>query len=214
MNAKVIISLEGNIGAGKSTLTKILLNELSEINIDFIDEPVSDWLNIMDKNDKNLLEYFYQDKKRWAYTFQSVAYITRLKNILNSTSSTIISDRSLECDYKTFAKMLRDDGYIDDIEWEAYNHWKSLYSDFLGKNIKRYYIYLKCRPDVAISRISKRNREEEKIISIDYINKLHDYHESWLNSKENVFIFDVNEDFVNDNNRITSLKDWIKSIME
>lgn len=213
MNAKIIISLEGNIGVGKSTLMGVLEKEFSDI-ADFVYEPVDEWLNILDENEeKNLLDIFYEDKKRWAYTFQNVAYITRMKRILDTTKNVVIMDRSLDGDYNTFTKMLREEGCLNDIEWQSYLMWYNLYRDYIGKNIKKSYVYLKCSPEVAISRIAKRNRSEEKSISIDYINKLHDSHEKWFEREDNVYIFNVEEDFINDDIKLNNLKCWIKSVI-
>ena len=64
-NKKVLI-LEGNIGAGKSTFLKILKNNL---NVDIIFEPTDKWQDV--ENEGNILDLFYKDTKRWAYTFQT-----------------------------------------------------------------------------------------------------------------------------------------------
>ncbi len=63
----IIISLDGNIGAGKSTLLNAIRERISEIN--YVDEPVGQWTVLKNTEGKNLLELFYEDKKRWAYTF-------------------------------------------------------------------------------------------------------------------------------------------------
>jgi len=209
---KYIISLEGNIGAGKSTLMSLLEEKLKD-RVEFIYEPVDEWIEIKDKNNNNLLDTFYKDKNRWSYTFQSVAYITRMNKIMekmcNSNKEIIIMDRSLEGDYNTFTKMLREEDSINEIEWQCYMKWYKFFSTYIGKNIKHKYIYLRCDPSVAISRISKRNREEEKNISIDYINKLHECHESWMKEEEYVYNFNVNKDFVFNENKKTKILNWI-----
>lgn len=213
MNAKIIISLEGNIGVGKSTLMGVLEKDFSDI-ADFVYEPVDEWLNILDENEeKNLLDIFYEDKKRWAYTFQNVAYVTRMKRILDTTKNVIIMDRSLDGDYNTFTKMLREEGCLNDIEWQSYLMWYNLYRDYIGKNVQKSYVYLRCSPEVAIARIAKRNRSEEKSISIDYINKLHDSHEKWFEKEDNVYTFNVEEDFINDESKLNKLKSWIKTLI-
>ena len=79
----IIISIDGNIGSGKSTLINILKDEFRfDENIIFLDEPVNEWLQINDGT-TNILDYFYNDKKRWAYTFQNLAFITRSKLLIN-----------------------------------------------------------------------------------------------------------------------------------
>ena len=198
---KYIISLEGNIGAGKSSFLKILKQNLSDKS-EFIDEPVEEWLQIKNNNNQNLLEVFYQDKKRWAYTFQNIAYITRMKRIIdtmqNTTKSIIFMDRSLEGDLNTFTKMLKEEGDIDDLEWAAYKKWNTMFTDLIGKNIQTKHIYLRCTPEIAYSRINKRARDEEHNIPFEYIKQLHLYHDNWLLNNTSSYIIDVNKDFVYD----------------
>jgi len=203
-NIKTIISLEGNIGAGKSSFMKILRNKLADI-AEFIDEPIDEWLEMKNNQGQNLLDVFYKDKKRWAYSFQNIAYITRMKRIMNilmtSNKSLIIMDRSLEGDINTFSKMLKESGDIDELEWQAYHKWNTFFTDYIGKNIKTYHVYLKTSPQIAYERIKKRHRDEESIIPFDYIKQLHEYHENWLMHLGNVVLINVNNDFVeNENN--------------
>lgn len=198
---KYIISLEGNIGAGKSSFLKILKQNLSD-KAEFIDEPVDEWLQIKNNKNENLLEVFYQDKKRWAYTFQNIAYITRMKRIIDimqtTSKSIIFMDRSLEGDLNTFTKMLKEDGDIDNLEWSAYKKWNTMFTDLIGKNIQTRHIYLRCTPEIAYERISKRARNEENSIPFEYIKQLHLYHDNWLLNNTRSYIIDVNKDFVYD----------------
>jgi deoxyadenosine/deoxycytidine kinase len=198
---KYIISLEGNIGAGKSSFLKILKEHLSD-KAEFIDEPVDEWIQIKNNNNQNLLEVFYQDKKRWAYTFQNIAYITRMKRIIDimqtTSKSIIFMDRSLEGDLNTFTKMLKEEGDIDDLEWSAYKKWNTMFTDLIGKNIQTRHIYLRCTPEIAYERINKRSRNEENSIPFEYIKQLHVYHDNWLLHNTRSYIIDVNKDFVYD----------------
>ena len=206
-NIKTIISLEGNIGAGKSSFMAILKERLGE-QVEFVDEPVDEWISMKNNKGENLLQVFYENKKRWSYTFQNIAYITRMKKIMdimmNSTKKMIIMDRSLEGDMNTFTKMLKEDGDIDDMEWQAYLKWNKFFSDYIGKNVETKHIYLRCAPDVAYTRIIKRDRNEEATIPIEYIIKLDEYHEKWLlnDDKDQVLILNVDKDFVkNEDNK-------------
>ena len=158
---KVIISLEGNIGTGKSTMMQLLKNKLGD-NAEYIDEPVDKWLQIKDKNGKDILKTFYDNKERWGYTFQSLACITRINRliraILHSPKEYIFIDRSLKGDL-IFAKMLYDDGVINDIEWQSYNEIIKLFEDNYGNLIDSKIIYLRCEPNVSYDRIKKRSRD-------------------------------------------------------
>ena len=197
MNKKVI-AIEGNIGVGKSTFTNILKENFNNSLI--VSEPVDMWINMKDNNNDNILGLFYKDIKRWAYSFQNLAYVTRMIKIseaINSDKELIFLDRSLGTDKNVFEKMLYDDKVLSELEHKMYKLW----CDFYQKNIhsgEEYIIYLKCSPLTSFERIKKRGREEEKNITLEYLEKLHKYHEMWLNFKRNVLIIDCDKDFEND----------------
>lgn len=93
-----LISIEGNIGSGKSTIMNYLRN-LKHEQILFVDEPVNEWINLKDSNGKNCLELFYENKEQNSFWFQILAYITRLRNLLevieNNDNKLIICERSI-----------------------------------------------------------------------------------------------------------------------
>ena len=206
-NKPIIISVDGNIGSGKSTLLNILKVELQDNkNIVFLQEPVSEWLNISDGK-TNILNEFYNDKNRWSYTFQNLAFITRIKLLSdavykNTTNifqkrKVIITERSTETDKHIFAKMLYDDKNITELEYKIYNYWyEHLVKNFIINNI----IYLRTTPLDAYNRIKKRSRDEESEIPIDYIQNVHNYHDNWLvgsNNNCNICYLDGKDDFIN-----------------
>ncbi len=65
----IVISLDGNIGAGKSTLLAACRAAGLE-GVDWVEEPVAEWLTLKNAEGKSLLALFYEDKRRWAYSFQ------------------------------------------------------------------------------------------------------------------------------------------------
>jgi hypothetical protein len=75
----ILISIEGNIGAGKSYLLSSMRKEHPEYC--FIDEPVEFWESLKNEENESLLEVFYADQRRWSYTFQNCALLSRFKNI-------------------------------------------------------------------------------------------------------------------------------------
>jgi len=200
-----IISIEGNIGSGKSTLIK-MLKDLNNKQIVFLPEPVDEWNNIVDSNGTNILTKYYSDQKRYAFSFQMMAYITRLKQLMEciyDDDTIIITERCLYTDREIFAKMLYDSGLIEEIEYSIYLRW----FDFFIKNIQiNKFIYLRVEPSISFERILKRNREGE-IIPIEYLQNCHDYHETWLNNKENVLLLNGS---INYSNEIP--KEWVNSI--
>ena len=128
MNPK-IISIEGNIGSGKSTIVHNLEKKLEHNKkYVFLREPVDIWQTIKDTYGKTILEKFYEDQEKYAFAFQVMAYATRsailqeaIRN--NPDCKYILCERSLEADNQIFAKMLNDDNNYEDsdsIELETF----------------------------------------------------------------------------------------------
>lgn len=170
--------IEGNIGAGKSTLLAIIKEYL---NVQVVVEPHKQWQNISQKY--NLLDVFYKNPERWSYTFQSYAFVTRIKaqerhNKQNPFMAQIV-ERSVFSDRYCFAQNCFDLGYLDPLEWEIYQEWFSWSAQKLAPRPSGF-IYVQTTPDVCYDRLQKRKRDEEATVSMDYINRLHDKHEQWL----------------------------------
>ena len=199
---KIIISIEGNIGVGKTTFMDILKRNFNESEIVY--EPLKIWENLIDTDGDNILNKFYKDQNRWAYSFQNLACITRMTmiedTIQNTSAKYIFLDRSLGTDKHVFEKMLYNSGKISEIEHNMYNMWCDFYYKYIRPEFNNIIIYLRCSTETAINRIKKRGRVEEKDISYDYINELHKYHEEWLidDITNNIIVIDCDKDFEND----------------
>jgi deoxycitidine kinase/deoxyguanosine kinase len=207
-----IISIDGNIGSGKSTLVENLKIYFKDNkNICFLQEPVSIWENIKDINGVNILVNYYKDQKKYAFAFQMMAYISRLsilKEALKSNNyNIIITERSVETDRMIFAKMLYDNNIIEEIEYNIYNKW---FNEFIDDLPKFKYIYVKTTPDIANERIIKRNRDGEHI-SLDYLTKCHNYHELWLNNLEDNRILQLDGTLDNNKNK-KEIEEWFIKI--
>lgn len=198
----IIISLEGNIGSGKSTLIKLLKERISKWT--FLFEPVEEWTKVKNNNDKNILDLFYQDKKRWAYTFQNLAFFTRTNQLLKELSENkiIITERSVLTDKNVFSKILFDQKDMNEIEYKSY---LMLIETFNQKVKFHGHIYLKTDIDKTYQRINKRSRSSESEIEIDYLKKLDEYHNLWLEEKNNVLILDGNKEFETNQNDLDTL---------
>jgi deoxyadenosine/deoxycytidine kinase len=219
---KRLFILEGNIGAGKSTLLKILKETL---NIDIIDEPIDKWQNV--DGQENLLDLFYKDTKRWAYTFQSYAFISRVQAIFDSSkrpgsSPTQILERSVFSDRFCFAKNAYEAGLMSDLEWQIYKDWfEWLVGSYMPK--PQGFIYLRTTPHVSHARLTKRNRHEESSVALDYMEALHKKHEDWLIHKVEqpayiahipVLALECDHDFEKDRNELDRHVALIKSFIE
>lgn len=202
----IIISFDGNIGSGKSTIVKYF-EENFEIfckgkNIDykvcFLPEPVSIWESIKDEYDKNAIEKFYEDNEKYGFSFQMMAYISRLslfKEAFKNEYDIIFTERSMFTDKNVFAKMLYDNKKINTIEYQIYNKW---FDEFTGiiKDLKT--VYIRTDPSICDQRVKKRARSGENI-SLDYLQDCHKYHDKWLNKSDNlksknILIVDGNKD--------------------
>jgi deoxyadenosine/deoxycytidine kinase len=181
-----IVSIEGNIGSGKTTGKGKLkhyvnfLNKQKDSTI-FVDEPTDEWESIIDSNGVTILVNLYSDIKRYAFRFQMMAYITRLKKIRdalrNPQVKIIITERCLLTDACVFAKMLYDSKHIEEDEYSIYTRW---FHEFAQEAEPSCLIYFKASTDVCMNRIKKRNRVGEKDMQYEYLNQCNTYHDNWL----------------------------------
>tara|TARA_Y100000389_G_C17434852_1_gene504859 strand:- start:751 stop:1446 length:696 start_codon:yes stop_codon:yes gene_type:complete len=190
----IILSFDGNIGSGKSTIVKYFENNFEEYcnkknnnyKICFLQEPVKEWEKIVDKeSNENIIQKYYKDNEKYAFAFQMMAYISRLnilKKALKKNYDIIITERSIYTDRNVFAKMLFSDKKINDVEWQIYNLWFDEFDDIV-KDIKT--VYIRTSPKICQNRIIKRNRLGEDI-SYEYLKNCHAYHEYWLNDIEEI----------------------------
>ena len=176
-----IYSLEGNIGAGKTTLLEEI-ETLNDPTIHLIKEPVDIWMSVCDENGESILQKFYKDPKKYAFAFQLFAFNTRLQLFKraikeHSECSIFIIERSLYADGYIFVKMMYDDGMIDDVSYKIYqNIYESGLEEFHIDGV----IYLNVPPEICSQRIKKRNRIGEENIPLEYLQRCHSYHETWL----------------------------------
>lgn len=192
----VLISIEGDIGAGKTTLIDAL--KKSHPNWHFIDEPVGQWIALKTTDGTNLLEHFYKDQERWSYTFQNCALLTRAMNIKQKIDdwkdaaaenpeiakhNVFVTERCLETDFYVFAKMLHDDGKMNLMEWDLYKLWYS-YVKSLSYPLSGI-VYVSTPPEICAERIGIRGRKGEEHIPIEYLRNLDKYQREWLYGKEN-----------------------------
>jgi deoxyadenosine/deoxycytidine kinase len=206
-----IISIEGNIGSGKSTLINKLQESLKEKPLIFLDEPVSEWMEIKDDNGEHILSKFYKNQDKYSFPFQMMAYISRLNKLKNALieKKTILTERSLSTDKYVFAQMLHDTKKIDTYEYQIYNKW---FDSFNQETEITHIIYIKTDPTVCYNRVQERSRSGENNIEQDYLNDCHKYHESMIETQRNknieILSLDGNLN-IHDNN---ILSEWIDSI--
>lgn len=179
-----IIFIEGNIAVGKSTILKALAAAKTTLNIQCIFEPVDTWQNLKDSNGKNLLDLFYSDMKRYAYSFQSYAFLSRARmfDTIDMNADIIFVERSVFADKEIFATNCYKQGIMTEIEWLLYNDWFTWMIPKCIPNLPSSIMYLQCPPELCKERLNTRNRTEEASVSLEYLQTIHDRHEEWLNT--------------------------------
>ena len=197
-SSTLILSLEGNIGVGKSTmLNKIkqyIGDEINGRNVVFLQEPVDKWQEIKDNEGEDILTKFYRDQEKYAFPFQMMAYISRqailMKAVEDNPGSIIISERCIHTDKHVFAHMLHEDGKIEQVNYAIYNQW---FDTFSQKHKYNGHIYLRANPEVCYERVKKRSRSGETI-PLEYLTKCHDNHDNWLTQAKKTILLQVDHD--------------------
>jgi deoxyadenosine/deoxycytidine kinase len=207
MEMKKCYIIEGNIGCGKTTLIRYLKG-IKEYEV--IEEPVDRWIEIKGDS-KNLLQSFYEDPKRYGYLFQTMVFKTRLESIDKPQEKDIrFCERSIFTDKYIFGKLCIENGTMNELEKNCYNFWFNwLEEKFRPKPDG--IIYLQCSPEKCLERISKRGREEESKIPIDYLKELHKNHEDWFSTwKETPVLIINNEEDDNFDKVLDKINQFIK----
>jgi len=219
-----IITIEGNIGSGKSTLLQHLKEKYSATNqttcnIIFLREPVDEWENIQDENGISILQKFYADQKAYSFSFQMMAYISRLallkESIEKNPHAIIITERSLVTDKMIFAKMLYDSGNIEEVDYQIYTKWFDCFAkDYPIKKV----IYVNSSPEICYERIHERSRLGEAEIPLSYLSNCDSYHKNMIETflkNENISVMELNG---NTNIKIKEnehcLSEWLEKVDE
>jgi deoxycitidine kinase len=220
----VLISLEGSIGSGKSTL----INALKERHADwhFIDEPVGTWQALKNEAGEDLLQVFYKDIKRYSYTFQNCALLSRAINIQKKIAAwrveaaknsevaacnVFVTERCLETDYHVFAQMLKDDGMLDAMEWDLYKMWYDYIKD--TSTPLTGIVYVSTPPDICAERIKERGRVGEDKISPDYLANLDKYQRTWLAEEKIPILMYDNYSDASARNRVEDVESLVEELV-
>jgi deoxyadenosine/deoxycytidine kinase len=165
---KYFIAVAGNIGAGKSTLTAMLSEAFG-------------WEPFFEANAENpYLADFYQDMERWSFHSQVFFLGKRLEHhhqlVLHPGS--VIQDRTVYEDAEIFARNLYDQGHMSTRDYDAYRRLYEAIRAFVPP--PNLIIYLQGSVETLLERIRKRGREFEQNISPDYIKRLNDLYDEWM----------------------------------
>ena len=214
---RVFAVIDGNIGAYKTTVSKLLAEEFGW---KAVEEP---W------QENSFLDLFYQDKKRWAYSTQWEFFTIRAIRHMEAQQNTrenLLLERSVYSDRYVFAKYLADQGYMNEREWKSYCKW----FDFLVDRLlvkPSFIIYLRAEPEVLWERVKQRKREIELQrdgITLEYLRGLNKYYDDFLlydkyNLGIPVLVIDTNGKFYRDiiehrNELFETFRNFVKEIRE
>lgn len=177
------VAIAGNIGAGKTTLTKLLAKHYK-------------WeAQFEDVLENPYLEDFYNKMERWSFNLQIYFLNSRFRQILEirETGKDIVQDRTIYEDAYIFAPNLHAMGLMTNRDFENYKSLFNLMESVVeGPNLL---IYLRSSIPNLVSQIHKRGREYENTISIDYLSRLNERYEAWAHDydKGNLLIVDVDD---------------------
>ena len=162
------IAIAGNIGSGKTTLTNMLVKRYK-------------WTPRFEPVDVNpYLEDFYADMNRWSFNLQIYFLNKRFRDVVEISKSkeTIIQDRTIFEDARIFAPNLHAQGYMSDRDFANYSELFDLMMSLVG--LPDLLIYIRSTIPNLIAQISKRGREFEQSIRIDYLTGLNERYEEWV----------------------------------
>ena len=162
------IVIAGNIGSGKTTLTKMLAHRYG-------------WTPRFEPVDDNpYLSDFYADMNRWAFNLQIYFLNKRFKEVVEFSRSTetIIQDRTIFEDAMIFAPNLHDQGYMSDRDFANYRDLFDLMISLV--KLPQLMIYIRSSIPTLVKHIEKRGRNFEKTIRIDYLTGLQQHYEDWI----------------------------------
>ena len=162
------IAIAGNIGSGKTTLTRLLSKHFG-------------WKPHFEEVDNNpYLESFYEDMKRWSFNLQIYFLNSRFRQVMDIRKSgdDIIQDRTIYEDAYIFAANLYDMGLMETRDYQNYQDLFELMSSFL--QAPDLLIYLRASVPTLVRQIQKRNRDYEQSIRLDYLKALNKRYENWI----------------------------------
>jgi deoxyadenosine/deoxycytidine kinase len=179
------VAIAGNIGAGKTTLTKILAKHFN-------------WSpNYEDVENNPYLDDFYKDMPRWSFNLQVFFLNSRLKQLveIQKGDQIVVQDRTIYEDANIFAPNLHEMGLMSKRDFENYSNFFGTLKSMV--NPPDLLIYLRASVPALVGQIQKRGREYEENIRLDYLKRLNEYYNNWIDNYKDGKLLIIDIDKIN-----------------
>jgi deoxyadenosine/deoxycytidine kinase len=198
----LFVAVAGNIGAGKSSLTKLLADRFS-------------WKPYFESVDDNpYLPDFYADMQRWSFHLQIYFLANRFKHHKRMTEAgdSVIQDRSIYEDAEIFARNLYDIGKMDERDYTNYASLFEVMTDYL--KAPDLMIYLRSSVDHLVLQISRRGRSFEQGIQREYLEQLNRHYENWIMNYRRGPLLIIESDDIDFVNRSSDLQEIARRVQQ
>ena len=185
---KKYVAIAGNIGAGKSSLTRVLSDYFK-------------WEAYFERVDDNpYLSDFYEDMHRWSFNLQVFFLSSRFghQRVIEEVPHSVVQDRSIYEDAEIFARNLHEMGLMSTRDFDNYTELFKIITSYLQS--PNLLVYLRATVPTLVKHIQARGRDFESTIRIEYLERLNKHYEDWIERYEEgpKIIIDIDElDFVN-----------------
>ncbi|MCQ2145448.1 MAG: deoxynucleoside kinase [Bacteroidales bacterium] len=197
------IGVAGNIGAGKTSLTRILAEQYG-------------WTPRFESvSDNPYLEDYYKDIARWSFNLEMYFLVRRLEDLraIAEGDQAIIQDRTIYEGVNVFVRNNYEMGNLSDRDFTTYMEiFRTMTSVTKAPDLM---IYLRCSVPHLVGQIQKRGRDYEQSISLEYLSGLNRLYEEWIAEYEHpLLIIDADDlDFVNNPDDFSKIKDRIDACL-
>lgn len=198
------IGVAGNIGSGKTSLTQLLTESFS-------------WKAHYESVEGNpFIKDFYSDMRRWSFHLQVYFLTQRFQSVqrIRWTPETIVQDRTIYEDAYIFAENLYHMGVMSKYEYDSYMELFKVMTSFL--TLPDLLIYLRASVPTLMNQIQKRKRSFESGIKSDYLTRLNERYELWIDKYPGeILVINVDDvNFVNNSSHTTTVLDIIKRTVD